>query len=153
MSRQNVIFLTGLVILSFFSCNKVKLEDDERGRLLLGEWEFKYAGKFNSSGSFQNWTGIVYPYQDYRLEFNEDANLRTYGGNSSNSYDIIHTNPLDQEFSSYGFWYQQYSYENKAQEGYLRIRYYGDSIIVSHLPYDMYTTHNILGGNVFYRVQ
>ena len=153
MKNLKTIFAWILLLMISFACKKVKLENDERGVLLIDQWKFQYAGKFNQSGTFLNYSGVVYPYQNYILEFKEGGELATYGVNSSNSYNITHTAPQDYNDSQYGYWFQSYHYENNEESGYLTVRYYGDSIIVSALPYDMYTPYNNHGGNVFYRVE
>ena len=146
--KYRLIYLTTFLIL--FSCNKIKLEKDERGEKIIGTWRYATSGKIVGFDDFTIWSS--YQPKDYQIEFQEKGKLVITTLSSSIEYNIEKFAPLDLVYSTYAEWHQQVSYEIKGERKYIRIHYFGDSIMIDQIPYDL-LEQGSQAGNMFYRVE
>mgnify|MGYP000698806679 CR=1 FL=1 len=137
------------LILLFFSCKKVKLEDT-RSQQIIGKWRYSGTGKIISSSNFTKFNS--YQYIDYEIEFIEKGEICLSQNSITQTHIIDNVEKLDDAFTTYGQWHNLYGYVDGKNRKYIELHYFGDSVMITNLPYDV-SEYGSQAGNMFYRVE
>jgi hypothetical protein len=149
MKNLKHILLLLPLLLMFSACEKEKLEDSERGKQLLGKWNYQYGGYYNSMLNFVNTSNSDV---NYEIEFLEGAKISINDDGSILKYKVRSFSDLLN--TGYGAWRSQLDYGKEKEELYLRVHYYSeDSIMIERLPSEPSSPSQYNGVNVFYRVE
>ena len=147
MKKFKNVGLVFFLLITIVSCKKVKLDDD-RGKLLVGKWEYQYFGEQISSSQFLT---VSEPHQDFTIEFFEKGKFEIVSEDGVEDYWINDMGELDNGIFSQ--WFNRIHYKVGKEQLNFNVRYYSeDSIMISDLPYPS-GSQNVYVGNMFYRVE
>lgn len=138
-----------LILIPFISCKKVKLEDDEYGKLLIGKWKYDYSGYHTSSIDFVR---TLEPYEDFEIEFLEGGKICINENGMTSSYNIVR---FGEVFQHYSKWRRRIHYGKDKDNLTFEVSYYSeDSIMLTKFPHETpYAPSQYNGLNVFKRIE
>lgn len=141
--------LTPLVILVVVSCEKVKLEEHDVGKVLIGKWEQQRAGFHTNSSQF---TYLIGTKQNYSIEFLEGGKLCINNAGETETYRIRRFS--EQINNHYGQWKYGVYYGKEKDQLHFNVNYFGeDSIMIDKLPYSVNAPWPYNGYHVYRRVK
>jgi hypothetical protein len=140
MKRLKVTLMFVPIFLILSSCQKVKLENNERGQQLLGKWRFSKAVHTTNSNYFSQ----IEAGSDFRIEFMNDGEFNLNG----NIYNVKEFGATPLTFT-YGAWVSRMTIEKGDESHAITLHYFGDSILVTSFPFEFeFNSHRY---NMYYR--
>lgn len=150
MKYLKIILPLALLLLVVTSCQKIKLEEDEETKVLIGKWDHQSQGYWEHSTLFLT---IFDSKQDYTIEFLEGGKVCVNDAGETETYRITNTSVL--ESNQFGLWRRKITCKKGGEGLYFDVNYYGeDSIMINNLPTEVFNIPDgEIGLNHFKRIE
>lgn len=148
--KQLKFILPLVILLAVTSCEKVKLEEDEKGKLLIGKWKYEKYGYSTDSESFVSYQE---PPVLYEIEFLEGGKVCINDNGETNTYRIRKFSEIE-PVNLYSEWRAGIYYGKEKENLSIDVRYYSENEIrIEQLPVLRYEPGPYVGQNVFKRIE